>query len=69
MAIARKCDRCGAFYDKYNEEYRHGIDNTNAMAFIFNRSADSYNICERFDLCPDCKDKLVNWILEGGNKS
>lgn len=46
MALARKCDRCGVFYDRYNE------DNT-------------YNICKRFDLCTNCKDELVKWILKG----
>lgn len=69
MAVARKCDRCGAFYDRYNENNNDSIENSNAMAFIIHYKNDTYNTCKHFDLCPDCKDKLVNWILEGGNES
>ena len=68
MSIARKCDRCEAFYDTYNENKSNSIENSNAMAFTFRYSNKTYDICKHFDLCPDCKDELVNWILEGGNK-
>ena len=71
MAIARKCDRCDAFYDTYNDEYNGnsnvGIEKSNGIAFTF-RHNKTYDICKHVDLCPDCKDELVNWILEGGNK-
>lgn len=69
MALTRKCDRCGAFYDRYNENDSYSIENSNAIAFIIRYKNDTYNTCKRFDLCPDCKDELVNWILEGGNES
>ena len=73
MSIARKCDRCEAFYDTYNDEYNSkntsSIEKSNGMAFTFRYSNKTYDICKHFDLCPDCKDELVNWILEGGNES
>lgn len=65
MALARKCDRCGAFYDRYNENKSHNIEDANSIAFVFRYGNDTYNICKHFDLCPKCKDKLVEWILEG----
>lgn len=72
MAMARKCDRCDAFYDAYNDEYTDksnvSIEKTNSMAFTFRYNNRTYAICKHFDLCPDCKDKLVNWMLEGSNK-
>ena len=65
MALARKCDRCGVFYDRYNEDKSCNVENTNAMAFIFHHEDNTYKICKRFDLCPNCKDGLVKWILKG----
>lgn len=65
MALARKCDRCGAFYDRYNEDESCNIEKTNAMAFIFHYGNNTHDICKQFDLCPDCKDELVKWILKG----
>ena len=45
MALARKCDRCGVFYDRYNEDESCNIENTNAMAFIFHYGNNTHDIC------------------------
>lgn len=51
MANAKKCDRCGSFYDcpKDNEDNRaYNIINTTNRRFI--------------DLCEDCQTSLESWI-------
>ena len=51
MADAKKCDKCGSFYDhpKDSEENRvYNIINTTTRKFI--------------DLCPDCQSSLEDWI-------
>ena len=55
MAIARKCDRCGTFYDrpKMNEVY--GIWWMCGAATVGSSR----------DLCPKCTDELSDW-MEGG---
>ena len=55
MADAKKCDKCGSFYDypKDGEENRaYNIINTATRRFI--------------DLCDDCQSSLEDWI--GGSK-
>lgn len=52
--IARKCDRCGAYYDEPKQGevsgiwWKYGVDSVGSLR----------------DLCPDCTDKLGDW-LEG----
>lgn len=65
MALARKCDRCGVFYDRYNENKSYNVEDTNSMAFTFRYSNNTHDVCKYFDLCPKCKDELVEWILKG----
>lgn len=57
MAKALKCDRCGGFFDyiKYFRKYQiHDMDEQN-----FNKT---------IDLCPDCYNKLVNFLDEIKNQ-
>lgn len=56
MAVARKCDRCGTFYDipKTGEVsgicWMYGVETVGSPR----------------DLCPKCTDELSDW-MEGGN--
>ena len=57
MAKALKCDRCGGFFDyiKYLRKYQiHDMDERN-----FNKT---------IDLCPDCYNKLLNFLDEIKNQ-
>ena len=53
---ARKCDRCGAFYEC--AEYGDGI--------AVDSERHQYRHTE-FDLCPECVDELVAWMRDGGS--
>ena len=53
MSLARKCDKCGAFYDNKDvkpdlmlRKYKHGYGE------------------EVIDLCPDCQRILEEWVEE-----
>lgn len=48
MSKARKCDKCGAFYEPYR---------TNIVIL----SRDSLS-ADGLDLCPDCMDTLKKWL-------
>lgn len=48
MANAKKCDRCGAFYESYDEKE----DRKNTNSFM------TLNI----DLCPACNESLHEWF-------
>lgn len=47
---AKKCDRCGNYYDK--DEGNYNIIKSNGL-FV-----------KDIDLCPECSQKLANWIEE-----
>lgn len=54
MSDAKKCDRCGKFYDIYEP-----VDN--AAGFYFANNVGS-SLQPLYDLCPDCMEELINWL-------
>lgn len=59
MARARKCDRCGKFYEEYllnsNEFYK--------VCLIRTESYDYRNSAK--DLCPECMKEFIEWYKKG----
>lgn len=60
MAEAKKCDRCGQFYDFYSKDiiidrYKHKV---NGFRYTFDRVGTG----EGIDLCPDCMQKLFEFM-------
>ena len=49
MSKARKCDRCGKFYEDYESAYHV----TTTKGAYTNKTVD---------LCPDCTQKLIKWL-------
>lgn len=68
MAMARKCDRCGAFYEQYSTQVKElaGIAAINGFALIKRiEGSDEYIIEARpKDLCPDCTESLLSWLRD-----
>ena len=72
MAIAKKCDRCGKYYDK-NTEHKQNISGRlyyeDGMCFTVDEVNTDFK-----DLCDECLDKLhiflngAELILEDGKK-
>lgn len=57
MSLAKKCDRCGNFYD----------ENINIMiAFNWDKK-DHYYANKSLDLCPSCKDSFEKWLNKKGD--
>ena len=58
MAKALKCDRCGKFYiDK--AKWEHG-DVRSLITMSISPMGSSKEIW--WDICPDCNEKLYNWL-------
>ena len=56
MALAKKCDRCGKFYD----------ENINIMIAFNWDDQDRYYANKPLDLCPSCKDSFEKWLNKKG---
>lgn len=59
---ARKCDRCGAFYEHY--EAKRGYK-PNAVRTIERRISDNYSDIDIYDLCPVCMSAFEAFIAAG----
>lgn len=60
MANARKCDRCGLYYDEYNVKYNEEkINGVNLLNIVSNDKCFSHG---PYDLCPACSDELMKWF-------
>ena len=68
MAIARKCDRCGALYEQYSTRVKEteGITAINGFAFMMRKDGGIGYVIEDHprDLCPDCTESLLAWLWE-----
>lgn len=51
---AKKCDRCGAFYEQKA---------TDGM-YKYKVIKDGYPYSAVIDLCPNCTDELEKWVVE-----
>lgn len=62
---ARKCDRCGKYYDEYNQNSKsNGI--CFCRNFFTNNLTVAHDLC--IDLCPDCMND-VKAFLETDTKT
>lgn len=54
MALAKKCDACGEFYDFTNDEQE-----ANGISFVFfNAQGQLSHTLDRAELCPTCLEKV-----------
>ena len=66
MALAKKCDRCGKFYDEYN--FAKDDKNINGI-IIFNLDAQDYYYTNRpLDIFPNCNYSFEKWLNKKGEK-
>lgn len=64
MAIAKKCDRCGKFYEVYNKK-EDNININKIMSFNIYCNTNYFNNVP-IDLCPECKDSFNSWFKKEG---
>lgn len=66
MADAKKCDRCGKYYDDYHGVVFSEAAPSNKYDRMNLVRADDYEgRYKRFDLCPDCMKALISFIKQG----
>lgn len=59
MARARKCDRCGKFYDEY-------LLNSNEFYKVCLIRTENYNYRNSpKDICPECMKEFIEWYKKG----
>lgn len=63
---AKKCDRCGAFYEKEKEHSNGGMF-FDKIYKINSYISNGSNLCAVFDLCPDCR-KAFEEFMKGGKR-
>ena len=59
MAIAKKCDRCGKYYDLYNTCNGEG---PNTIKLYRKDEYGNSDIIDTFDLCPDCCETICKLV-------
>lgn len=65
---AKKCDRCGKYYDSYG--INNDPNNTNAIMFVNADKDGRYFSHEVIDLCPECKNEVKEFVdNKHGNKN
>ena len=68
MAIARRCDRCGSYYDPHNDE--NNAEKINSIKLInINDTDNRYFSYGPYDLCPACSNELMKWLKKENNNA
>lgn len=66
MANAKKCDRCGSFYDQYSNVTSvmdvDTVRSMNGVSFININTENVYTTKFTYDLCPSCLDSLIEFM-------
>lgn len=57
---AKKCDRCGKFYDEYNNEIE--TESPNYLQLCQENMNKQRYVEEEYDLCLECMAKLQKWL-------
>ena len=63
MAMAKKCDRCGAFYENYTTQRskKEGRVNTIQTKETDENGNIAFTV-NTYDLCPDCMKEFFSWF-------
>lgn len=59
MAIAKKCDRCGKFYETYGDDFKA---NAVILTYLSKNEHFRHDI-NTLDLCPECLDGINKYLF------
>lgn len=62
---AKKCDRCGKYYDHYKDNKNFNSLRKFSCSSLENYTAQGYYI----DLCKECRDEFIEWMCVNGSNS
>lgn len=65
MALAKKCDRCGTYYDYYGPDTLSGCEFNAVAEIAVDKKEEIVNDSWKLDLCPKCRKSFKEW-LNGG---
>lgn len=71
MAMARKCDICGSYYENYGRNTLLNIPTEpNSIVLANNKyfSSQEYSSMGHYDCCPDCMDSIKEHLKSLGLK-
>lgn len=64
MSLAKKCNRCGAYYDYTSNG---GVEKQyNGVVTVWIDSTGNFSNKEKLDFCPKCKDGFYRWLSMRG---
>lgn len=61
MALAKKCDRCGAYYDYYEPKELSVCEFNAIVETIINKKGEIVAGWKE-DLCPRCRKSFKKWL-------
>lgn len=65
MADAKKCDRCGKYYQEVEPNAFESLANAISRMVIPQKVLKPiYTIEKMLDLCPSCSKSLKKWLME-----
>lgn len=64
MANAKKCDRCGRFYDYYGMKKSCSFRNAMTIYYKSKENIVLDSSKNHYDLCPLCMEQLVGWLTK-----
>lgn len=68
--LAKKCDRCGEYYDRYHHLSPIAYDNANGIVLAdFNDDNVTYRNRKSIDLCPRCLNDFESWMTKTPERS
>ena len=73
MAVAKKCDLCGALYEYKKKSECNTDESANGIALVHNYyDSINYFIYDRLDCCPDCMHSIqvtIKLLKEKGEEN
>lgn len=61
MALAKKCDRCGIYYEQQNISFKR--QSINGIQLVDRKANNEVQFGRvSMDLCPKCLNSLVAWL-------
>lgn len=69
MANAKKCDRCGKFYESYHTDVNGYSANAIFVAHETSITYKERDIRFVLDLCPECMNSFTKWLNEKENNN
>lgn len=62
MALARKCDICGRYYEPYNMFFASGSNDVNTVHLGITDEYNEFHSIVELDCCQDCMKIIKNTI-------